>query len=64
MGRAQIVDVDVVADAGAVGRGIIVAKNRDLRPLPERDGQDDRNQVRFGIVIFAQIARRAWRRRR
>ena len=52
----QVVDVDIIANAGAVGRGIVVAKNRDLLALPERNLQHDRDQMRFGIVIFANIS--------
>ncbi len=60
---AQVVDVDVVANAGAVGRGIVVAKNRDVRPLSQGHLQHDRNQVRLGVVVFAQIAGGPWHRR-
>ena len=59
MGRRQIVDVDVIANAGAVGRGIVVAENRDVFALPERHLQHDRNQVRLGRVVLAHVALRA-----
>ena len=58
MGAGQIVDVDVVANAGAVGRGIILAEDLDLLPLPQGHLQHQRNQMRFRIVVFADVARR------
>ena len=33
VGFGQVVDVDVIANAGAVGRGVVVAEDRDLGPL-------------------------------
>ena len=56
MSAGQIDDVDVVADARAVGRGIVVAEDHDLLALTERDLQHDRNQMRFGVVVFAQVS--------
>ena len=56
MGRAKIIDMNVIADTGAIGRGIVVAKDGDLLPLPECHLEDDRNEVRLGRVVFAQIA--------
>src|SRR6185437_8330646 len=55
MGGGEVVDVDVIADAGSIGSGIIVAEDRDSLALPERRLQDDRNQVRLGRVVLAQI---------
>ena len=53
MGLGQVVDVNIVADAGAVRSWIVVAEYRDLLPLAKGDLQHNRNQVRFGRVIFA-----------
>ena len=42
----EVADVDVVADAGAVGRRVIGAVDVDLRPQPERGLDRDLDQVR------------------
>ena len=49
----QVGDVDVVADAGAVGGGIVVAVDANGGASPERDVEDERNQVGFRVVGFA-----------
>ena len=56
VGGGQVVDVDVVADAGAVGRGVVGAEDVDRLALAERDLQDERDEVRFGVVVFADRA--------
>ena len=56
VGRGQIVDVDVIANAGAVGGGIVVAENLDTLALSQRHLQHQRNQMRFRVVVFANRA--------
>ena len=60
----QVIDVDVVADAGAVGRRVVGAEDLDVRALAERGLEDERDQVRFGVVVLADGAVRRRRRRR
>src|ERR1017187_8964467 len=49
----EIADVDVIADAGAVRGGVVVAENGD--GLAGFDGtEDERDQVRLGRVLFAE----------
>ena len=55
----QVEDVDVIADAGAVGRRIIRAENLALRLLAERDLQHVRNQMRLDAMMFAEFFARA-----
>ena len=51
-------DVDVVADAGAVRGVVVAAEDPDLGAQAERHLQQDRDQVRFGHVVFAALRRR------
>ena len=44
--RCEILDVNVVAHAGAVGRRIISAEDRDVRPLADRSLTGDLRQQR------------------
>ena len=60
----QVVDVDVVADAGAVRRRVVGAEDLDVRPLPERHLEDERDQVRLRVVVLADACRRRRPRRR
>ena len=46
----QIADMNVVADAGAVGRRIIAAEDVDLRAKPERRLDGDLDQMRRAVV--------------
>jgi len=46
----------VVANAGAVGRGIIVAEDFDRRCSAHRSEQDQRNEVGLGHRQFAEFA--------
>jgi len=59
--RDEVGDVDVVTDARAVGRGIVVAVDAGGSPLAERDLQNARDEVAFGVVGFAAIRSRARR---
>ncbi len=56
MGRRQIGDVDVVADRGAVGGGIVGAVDLDRVARSERGAQDARDQVGFRLVVLADLA--------
>ena len=49
-------DMDVVADAGAVGRRVVVPLMRILLLRPERYIEDQRNQVRFRFVRLSSVA--------
>jgi hypothetical protein len=49
----QVVNVDVVADATAVRRGVIVAED-GYRPAGFDGPQNERNQMRLGFVLFAE----------
>jgi len=51
----QVDDVDVIADAGAVGRRIIRAEDLALRLLAEGDLQDVGNEVRLDAVMLANL---------
>src|SRR5579871_4246455 len=53
---SQIVDVDVIAHAGAVGRGIIVAEKFEGTTLPGDRLQRAGNQVSFRLVHFADVS--------
>src|SRR5262249_36628154 len=57
--RGKIGNVDIVADAGAIVGGIVVAEYGDVRPLSLRNAQDDGDEVRLWLVGFAQTPRRA-----
>ena len=48
--------MNVIANACAVGSGVVIAKDRDLAALAEGDLQDDRNEVRLGLVALANVA--------
>ena len=59
MSRGQIDYVNVIADAGAVARGIIGAENGNRFSLAQRSLQHQRNQVRFRLMCLSQIIRSA-----
>ena len=56
MGLGKIIDMDVVPDTGAVFCFVIGAENGDRIPLMIWNLQDQRDQMRFGIVGFADAA--------
>ena len=64
VGVGEIADVHVVADAGAVGRRIVVAENVDRRLAAHGREQDERNEVRLGVMALADLAVRIGARRR
>ena len=53
VGVGEVGDVDVIADAGAVGGGVVVAVDADRLAATQGDIQDERDEVGFGLVIFA-----------
>src|SRR5690606_31382335 len=58
MGLGKVADVDVIAYAGAVGRGVIGAVHRDGRALTERGLDRDLDQVRRADSRLAAAASR------
>src|ERR1019366_8119581 len=55
----QILDVNIITDAGAVGRGVIRAVNLHLRLLAERHEQHVRDEMRLDAVMLAEFFARA-----
>ncbi len=56
VGAAEVVDVDVVAEAGAVGGRVIGAEDFDVFAFAEGDVEDEGNEVGFGGMVFADLA--------
>lgn len=56
MGVRQVVDVDVVADAGAVRRIVIRAEDFDVFLFPGQREQDVGDEVGFRVVVFTDQA--------
>ena len=56
MSISEIDDVDVVAQARAVRRRIVIAEDRDVIALAERDLENERDEVRLRIVILTDGA--------
>ena len=54
MGLCEVEDVDVVADTGAVGRGVVGSEDGDVRFLSERDFEHVWDEMGFDAVIFAE----------
>src|SRR5262249_22979531 len=52
----EVVDVDIVAHAGAVGRGVIVAEHGQLRATADRDFAGDLGQQRRLLGRLADAA--------
>src|SRR5271156_1788884 len=59
MGHREVADVNVIANASAIGCRIVRAKNGDGLSLPQSDFKDDGDQMRFGVMMFAVAAPRA-----
>src|SRR6267154_3305377 len=51
----NIQDMDVVANAGAVGRGVIVAENGDVRSVGLNGLQDEGNEMGFVAAGFSAM---------
>ncbi len=47
--------MDVVADAGAVGGGVVVAEDEDFFAAAEGDIEDEGDDVGLGLVSFAAV---------
>ena len=54
--RGKIVNMDIVANARAIWRWIVVAEHGDVLALSQCNLQDKRNKMRFWIMIFANVA--------
>ncbi len=54
--RAEIVDVDVVTNAGLVAGRPIIAENRNRLSLAECHLQHDGDQMRFRIVVLSDVS--------
>ena len=54
MGISKVAHMHVVADAGAIGGGVIVAKDLQVRAAPTHRVEQQRDQVGFGGVIFPE----------
>ncbi|MPL60931.1 hypothetical protein SDC9_06496 [bioreactor metagenome] len=54
----QVRDVDIIADAGAVGGGIVRAEDGQRRAPPVDRVEHQRDQVRLGAVEFADLGLR------
>ena len=52
MGVGEVFDVDVVAHAGAIGGGVVLAVDADAGAAAHGDVEDERDQVRFGLVVL------------
>ena len=52
----QVDDVNVIAYASAVGCRVVRAKDRNVISLAEWDLKYQRNQMRFGVMVFANGA--------
>ena len=63
MRAAQIEHVDVIANRGSVGRRIVRAVDFELRPLSLNRFECGRDQVRFRLVQFPDLAVRIGARR-
>ena len=56
MGLCQVGHVDVVTNACPIGRLVVGAENRDGISISACGIQNERHQVRFGIVVLADLA--------
>lgn len=55
VGLSQVGDVNIVANAGAVGSRVITAQNIDVGPFSEGHLEDQRNQVGFNPVVLPEF---------
>ena len=61
VGLGQVGHVDIVAHAGAVAGGIVVAIDLDLFPLAQRHLEHQGDEMGFGMVVLASLGRGACR---
>src|SRR5882672_4087828 len=59
VGIRDVEDVDVIANASAVGGGIVRAENIDVRQIAGGGVQDARDEVRLDAMMLAELLRRA-----
>src|SRR5260370_5636783 len=55
MGIGDIEDVDVIADAGSVGRGVVSTKDIDVRQCTSGGIKNARNEMSFHAMMFAAL---------
>ena len=55
----EVEDMNVVTDAGAVRRIVVVSEEHGFFALALSDLKQNRDQVRFGVVVLAVLFRRA-----
>ena len=55
VGIGDIEDVDVIADAGAVGGGVVRAENFDLRNNAQGSVENFRNEMGFDAMAFTAL---------
>ena len=53
VGIGEVLDVDVVSDAGAIRGGIVLAEDLDAGAEAEGDVKQERNEVGFGLMVFS-----------
>jgi len=53
MGVSEVGDMDVVTDTGAVGGRVVVAIDADGGTAAEGDVEDERNEMRLGLMVFS-----------
>src|SRR3989338_4114947 len=58
MRRGQVLDVNVIANAGAVRRVVVVAEDHELFVLSGDGAKDVGNDVRFGLMALAGLPSR------
>ena len=56
MGVDEVFDMDIIADAGAIRRGVVRAVDGDMRALAEGDFEADGNEMGFGFMVLADAA--------
>src|SRR6266446_3424405 len=59
VGIRNVEDVDVIADASAVGRGIVRAENIDVRQIASGGVQEARDEMRLDAMMLAELLRGA-----
>ena len=58
MGPGKVADMDVIPDAGSVRSGIVIAEYFDFLAFAGRNFENERNQMGFRVVVFADLALR------
>ena len=55
VGLGEVIDMDIVADAGSVWRWVVRAKDCQRLGGPLGGTKRQRNQVGFGFMVFAYV---------